>query len=269
MKKLVITILFLSLFSCIKDSSSEFSIQDVKYFTRNGVKVGTIIKRDLKDKKVVFLTYPEYSAQSYQLIKYVSSIMNQYDLTGVYLQDFPDNSNNKSINDLLLENVPMLAFDEFVDLYRYFDKNNIQLINSIDNKDGIYLVLSPEDNNVRTEEYIQRNFKKSDILYLCMNGIDATAKVDKVINSLPQGKKYSTVPLTNSRFNALSEIYYAVILMGESKEYSDISPIKLYTKENYMKAPESFINKNKFPIISVQVKRMNNSLNKAIKKSKD
>lgn len=223
----------------------------------------------MKNKKVIFLSYPEYVAQSYQLIKYISSLMKEYDLEGVLLLDTPDNINNKPINNLLAEKAPMYAFNEFIDLYNYFNKNSINFINTIDNKDAKYLVLSPEESYTRTRKYIQSLFEKKEILYLCMNGIKGTKVIDTVINNLPEGKKVSTVPLTNSRFNLLNENYYAVILMGESSEYSDITPIKLYTKENFMKAPESFINKNKFPITSIQVKRMNNYLKRKVKKSKD
>lgn len=269
MKKLITAAIILLILSCRDGSISDNNTKDIKYFTRNGVKIGTIIKRDLKDKNVVVLTYPQYVSQSYQLIKYISSIMKNYDLQGVMLSNAPETDSEKPLNDLLIKDYPYFAFNEFVDLYNYLKKNNISLINTLEATRGKFLVLSPEETFIQTKGYVEENFKSTEILYLCMNGIDATKEITNFVPNLPEGKKISTVPLKNSRFNTLSKDFYAVLLMGDTDNYKYITPITLYNKSNYMLAPDSYLEQNKFPIKSVQINRMNNYLNKKIKKSRD
>lgn len=261
MKKFLLVMLIPLFFSCIKeDEQSRASFDDIKYFTINSYKPGTLIKKELISKRVVLLAYPEYAAQSYNLIKFITAIMNrEKDLT-ITLLGHPEISENELLIDHLRREIPLLGFSEYIDLNSYLNSLEITITGTIMPTSGKLLILAPAKNYIKTKDELLKIFKDDKIVKVAVAGSDLTKNQHHIISELPELKKISSVPLVNNKFDIL-------ILMGEIENYKPVTPIELYSEENYLDAPKSFVEENRSLIKSVHVKRMNNYLPKRINKS--
>ena len=268
MKKITILLLTILISSCGSTQlKKNATVQDIKYFTINSRKVGTIIKKDMPNKNIVMLCYPEYIKESYSLIKYIAAIMNSYKFDGVYIPNAPIANNNKII-DIIREKAPLFGSTEFIDLYNFLEEKKIPLLSSRKNWENKLLIAIPESKYESEKKLIFNQYDKSKILKIVIAGSLYTSEIYPIIRDIPTGKKVSSVPLKNSRFKKLAKEFDITILMGEISEYRSITPIKLYTIENYLSAPKEFLESNNSILKSFQIKKMNNVLPNLIKDEK-
>lgn len=268
MKKILLIIVPLVLSCTVKEKHREPDIQEIRYITRESLNVGSLIKRDLREKKAVVLCYPVHIKESYQLIKFLSSILNEYTFDGVYLDNAPNIVNKEQILSEIAKSSPKLAFEEFIDLYTYLDKNGIPLINTLKPTENKVLILAPENRFNTVRDLTLRNINKKDVIFMALAGIDSSKETFAAIEKIPYGKRVGTIPLKNSVYNNLSRDFYGLIVMGLPKKYSLVTPIKLYNQENYLSAPAEYLEENKSIIKSIQIERMNNYLIKEVERTR-
>lgn len=269
MKKIILLTFALTILSCGNGyNTKKPTLQEVRYFTRNSKKIGSIIKKDIVNKKAVVLCYPTYVKESYQLIKYLSFILNKYEFDGVYLPGAPEINENTDILASIKTQSPMLGSEEFIDLYNFLKKENIKLLNTLQPTDKKILILAPEKEYNRVRTNTLRNINKKDVIFVVLAGTDITRSVFNIIKEVPGGKKVMSLPLKNSVHYNISTEFDLLMVMGHPSEYSPIKPIELYTMDNYLTAPESYIKDKKSFIKSVHLNRMNTTLPKLINKSK-
>lgn len=269
MKKIILLTIALATLSCGNGyNTKEPTLQEIRYFTRNSKKIGSIIKRDIVNKKAVVLCYPTYVKESYELIKYLSFILNKFEFDGVYLPGAPEIDENNDILTNIKTQAPLLGSEEFIDLYNFLKKENIKLLNNLQPTDNKILILAPEKEYSRVRTDALRNINKKDIIFAVLAGTDVTRSVFNIIKEVPGGKKVMSLPLKNSIHYSISTEFDLLMVMGHPSDYSAITPIELYTLDNYITAPESYIKDKKSFIKSVHVNRMNGTLPKLINKSK-
>lgn len=267
MKKITLILLITTLFSCSESRSTrEPTLKEIRYITRESVKVGTLIKRDIVDKKAVFLCYPTYIKESYELIKYLGSILNEYNFDGVYIDRYP-NRNSDILSDIKQQS-PQFAFNSFVDLIEYFESQDIPVLNELKPTENKILILAPEEDFETIRYKTLRNINKKDIIFIALAGIRQSRDLFNVIDEIPYGKRIITIPLINSNYTYLNRDFYSLILMGRPSEYTLVESIELYSEECYLEAPKDYLEKHKSIFKSIHIERMNSVIPKAIRKAK-
>lgn len=262
MKKKLYILLITAIFSCSGDSgTNNVSFDDIKYFTRNSVQVGTLIKSELKTKHVLILSYPEYAVESYQLIKFIASIIKKEGSLTVIMPGHPDKNKQILIN-RIRNQAPILGFNEYIELNEYLEKLDITINGTIEINEEVILILAPEHDYEKIEKQTLDFIHKDQLIKIVLAGTKFNKKENHIIKKLPKIKKISSIPLKGNRFNIM-------ILLGEVQDYTPVTPIKLFNMDNYLDAPESFIQENKSIFKSIHINRMNNYLPELIKKSFD
>lgn len=257
MKKILVLILFILLLSCTKTSViEEVNKIELKYYTLNSVKPGTLLKENLQNKKAVLFSYPEYVKQSYDLIKFMVSIMVKNVDTTVFFPNLPSFQNDVPFLETIKTENPHLGFIEFIDLLYFFKSKDIQVSDNLIN-DDMLLILSPESKYKEVEAQTLKIFKEEEILRIEMVGTDLNKTMFKIINELPVSKKLSSVKKMDN-----NEVI--MILMDEVNKYTMVKPIALYTIDNYLTSPTEFVNENRSVFKSLHLKNMNNYLSQVI-----
>lgn len=265
MKKSLFILLSLTIFACSnKRVEDNISFDDIKYFTKNSVKVGTLLKEELKIKDVILLNYPEYVSESYDVIKYISAIMDinskiNEGLIVVY-PGLPKSEENRQFLDIVTEQSPLLGFKEFIDLYDFLDSNNITFTDEIPLNSKKLLILAPDSKYEEIKKTTYEKLSPESIVNIVIAGSKYTMKLHNIIKELPISKKTSSIALSDNEFNIM-------IMAGEVTSYTPINPIELYTIENYTTAPEFYLEENKSVFETIQIEKMNKNLPKLIKNS--
>lgn len=252
------------LISCIGNEKQErYTLGDMKYIIRNSETISVYLKKQLVNKDIIILSYPEYIKDSYVLIKYIAKICDNFNFKGVYHPNLPDISGEKELVDKLISTAPLFAFDSFVNLYTYFSESDIEFV-TLNKVDGKLLVISPDRDFDRVNKQLINKYDKEKILPIVMAGTKDTIKFKDIINRVPLGKNIASIPLKNWRFPALSNKYNSLILLGEIDSYTYVTPLDLYNPENYTTAPKDFLDQNKSIFKSFQIKKMNSYLDKIV-----
>ena len=263
MKRVIYIIIVLTIISCTRDRGI-VDLVDIKYFTKKNDKVGTHIKSVIDGKKALFICYPEYVSQSYDFLKYVGFIAKENGFTEVYHPLIKDDS-TLSLENLLITQAPLLGFEEFISLYNYYKSIGVNFVNNLDSTNKL-LILSPEEQYKKLRLKANSKFNGRDIIYSIVAGTKLTTKINPILKILPEKKKIGSVILNNSSMKNINKIFYNLILLGEIEQYRAITPIKLYTEENFMLAPMWFQKENSLFFESLLLRRLNSALPKRIKK---
>ncbi len=234
--------------------------EDIRYYTKNSQKAGIIINSELKNKKAIIVTYPEYVSESYGLIKFLTATMNKSEPTTVYMSGLPIIDNEVPIIDSILKKSPMLGFNEFTDLYNFCLDMEVTLTGNLAYNTGKTLILAPESQYKTVKDEVLKIYNEQELLYVSMIGTQNTKHLFSVVEKLPFGKKVSSAYLKEDKSKV-------VILLGDVKNYIPITPIVLYSIENYLDAPEQFLENNKSIFQAVYINKMNGNLPKLIKNS--
>lgn len=261
MNKLLFILFIPLIVSCSKVADSESTnFKDIKYYTQQSKKSGSLINAALEEKDVFILAYPEYVSESYSLIKFISAIMAKESELTVLFPDFPLEAGDKPFIDTIRENSPLLGFNEFIDLYDFYKKLDVTITQNILTDSGRLLILSTADKFEAMEKVAIDTFGEEALVKIVVPGTKYTKDIDQVIKELPIIKKISSVPLIDNKFDIM-------MISGEIENYRPVTPIELYSIENYLKAPESFLVLNKSFVESIQIKKMNYYLGKLVSDS--
>lgn len=264
LKKIVYVFITTLLVSCIGGEKQErYTLGDMKYITRNSEKVSTYLKKQLVNKDVIILSYPEFIKDSYALIKYIAKVCDNFNFKGVYHPNLPDISGEGDIIDKLINTAPLFAFDSFVDLYTYLNQSNIEFV-KLDKEKGKLFVITPDRDFDKVIKEVNKIYDKNLILPIVMAGTKDTIRFKELIDRIPLGKNIASIPLRNWRFPSLSNKYNSLILLGEIDSYTYVTPLDLYNLDNYTTAPLEFFDKNKSIFKSHHIKKMNNYLDKLV-----
>lgn len=261
MKRTFFILLVLLTISCTKSEKQKSNtFDDIKYFTKNSENVGTLIKKELNQKEIFTLNYPEYAANSFTLIKFLSAIMVlDSNLTVVYL-GLPKQEIDKPYIETIREKTPLLGFKEFLELYEFMNEYEINFTGEFPINPTRVLILSPSSNYEEIQKESFNKYEKDKVINIVMAGSSYTKNIDYIIKELPITKQTSATPL-------IENIFDIMVMLGEVSNYTPIEPIELYTQENYLDAPDSFLEANKSLIKAIQIKKMNNYLPKLINNS--
>ncbi len=252
--------------SCLKNSKiTEADKEVTKNIIINGVKVGSLIKEELPNIKAVILLYPDYVTQSYTLIKFLSSMLNIQQETSLFIEDYPRGNNKKQLVNLITKQTPRYGFNEFIDLVSYLEKEGIEITNSTEVTDKTILILAPQSRYKKVLKKFKYSFKTNEVLKVIMAGTTESKNIFDEINNLPSGKDISSIKVKALNHDKLSKDFSIMIFMGAISEYRDITPLKLYTEDNFNLAPTEFLEENRSILKSLQIKKMNSVLPKQVK----
>ena len=258
MKKTAILSIILVIFSCTNRAEfPEPLFQDLKYYTLNTVKPGFLIKKELKEKKVIVLTYPKHVVQSYSLIKFITSLLAKNGSTSVFIPNIPSNFNS-GLEDSIRTSNPLLAYKEFIDIYNFFINNNINILDSIKKTSDYLLILNPYSKSDSSVLDISSTYNKDEVINVEMVGVLENEYLFSIIPKIPTEKHFSSVYKKDDTNTIL-------IFNGLVKNFTKVHPLILYNLENYMSAPEDFIYKNKSLLKKARVNKMNMYLSEIIK----
>lgn len=261
MNKLLLILLLPLCFSCIESSPNvETDTEVIKYYTKNSQKAGIILNSELKNKNAIIITYPEYVSESYSLIKFLTAIMNKGEPTTVYMPGLPNIRPDTPILDSLLKESPLLAFNEFIDLYNFCLDIEVSLTGKLTYSSGKLLILAPEIQFNTVKETVLKLYNEYELINVIMVGTQNTEYLFDVVERLPIGKKVSSAYLKDDKSKV-------VILLGDVKNYTQITPIALYSVENYLEAPKQFLESNKSIFKTTYINNMNNYLPELIRNS--
>jgi len=255
--KKIVFVLIIIILSCKSETSieSQKNLTQIKEHISESVKVGTLLKEDLKSKDKVQITYPEYVSESYSLLKFVAAIMSKEKELSVYIPYKTPVSIEENNLDFYVSNEPMLAYEEFMDFINFLLEKNIKITGNMDSVDGNLLILNPDGKN-NSPYKIDDNI----LVRLVMVGSKYTSDSFNLIKYLPLNKRISSV---RDYKNSVS----IKIFMDLVENFTPVTPVKLYTKENYTMAPLAFQEDNSAFLQSAQINKMNKRLPQKIKKS--
>lgn len=264
MKYFCAVIIFATLLSCDSEEIKATKGAEIsRYIINNSQKVGTLIKERLDNAQGVILYYPDYIAQSYELIRYIGAIMNLSFETRIFIDGLPASNSETDLIKKVLKNSPLYGFEEFLGLVNYLESIEVTVTNDLNRRTKL-LILLPESRSDFLDVKIDKLLDRDKYIKLVMVGVSESSHLFDQINRLPKGKEIVEVPLIGSNILTLDSRYDSMVIMGSITEYRDITPIKLYNRDNYKEAPESFIEKHSSIIESKTITKLNSVLPKLI-----
>lgn len=246
--------------SCsVEEQKTVVEFKDIKNIIQNSRAIGDMFEQPLSDDTVITITYPDYLIESYQLLKFVTGLLSRDYTLNLYDPQLPLNSYPEDMLNLLRKEAPLLAFEEYIDLYVYLGSREVRLINSIESREGVLLYLLPESLNIEPDDIFESSI---DIL---LAGTMNSLELKPLIHELPETKKISVITVNDSPYSEIMPKYDLLIFMDNFESYRAVNPLdNIYNEENYTSAPETFKEETKSIITSYQIDRMNNYLSRLI-----